>query len=90
MFLGVTIMKVPGQGQSVESQRKTKFNVDHVSTEKFGEESASYFVHKIWNSIPQEIKFITTLAACRTKFKRWKPICSCRVCRIYIQSVGLI
>ena len=71
-------------------QLGTKFKVDHVKTETYGKQSISYLRPKIWNSIPQEIKNFTTLAAFKTKIKRWKPICSCRICRIYIERVGFI
>ena len=71
-------------------QSKTKFKVDHINTETYGKLSVSYFGPKIWNSTPQEIKNVITLAAFKTKIKRWKHICSCRTCRIYIQRVGFI
>ena len=68
----------------------TKFKVDHVETKTYGKQTISYLGHKIWNSIPQEIKSVTTLAALKTKMRHWKPICSCRICRIYIQRVGFV
>ena len=37
-------------------QSETKFEVDHVNTEKYSKQSASHFGHKTWNSIPQKIK----------------------------------
>ena len=46
-----------------------KFKVDHVETETCGKQSISYFRPKIWNSIRQEIKNVTTLAAFKTKIK---------------------
>ena len=48
--------------------------IDHVKTEKYGKQFGSYLRPKIWNSIPQEIKSVTTLAAFKTKIKCWKPI----------------
>ena len=61
-------------------QTGAKFKVDHVKTKTYGKQSISYLGPKIWNSIPQEIpqeiKNLTTLAAFKTKIKRWKPICS--------------
>ena len=41
-----------------------------INTEKYGKYSVSYLGHKIWNSIPQEIKNITTLAAFKTNITR--------------------
>ena len=71
-------------------QSGTKFNVDNVKTETYGKQSVSYLGPKIWNSTPQEIKKVITLAALKTKIKRWNPNCSCSICRIYIQRVGFI
>ena len=65
-------------------QSGTKFKLDHVATETHGKQSISYLEPKIWNSTPQEIKNFTTLAAFKTKIKHWKPIYSCRICRICI------
>ena len=59
-------------------QSGTKFKVDHVKTETYCKQSISYLGPKIWKSIPQEIRNVTTLVAFKTKIKRWKPICSCR------------
>ena len=66
------------------------FKVNHVETETYGKRSISYFGPKIWNSIPQEIKNVTNLTTFKTKIKHWKSICSCRICRIYMQRVGFI
>ena len=63
--------------------------VDHVYTKKYGKQSVSYLGPKIWCFITQKLKNVTTLAAFKTKIKRWKLICSFRICRIYMQRVGL-
>ena len=60
-------------------QSKKKFKVDHVETETYGKQSISYLGPEIWNSVPQEIKTVTTLAAFKTKIKHWKLICSVHV-----------
>ena len=62
-------------------QSGKKFKVDHVKTETYGKQSISYHGNKIWNSIMQEIKNVTDLAAFKIKIKCSKPIfCSCRIC----------
>ena len=38
----------------------------------------------------KKLKSVTTLAAFKTKIGHWKPICSCRIYRIYIQRVGFV
>ena len=60
----------PGNHYNFRHQSGTKFKVDHVKTEIYGKKSVSYLGPKIWNSIPQEIKNFTTLAAVKTKIKR--------------------
>ena len=71
-------------------QSGTKFKVIYLETETYGKQSTSYLGPKIWNSMPQEIKNVATLAAFKTKIKLWEPICSCRICRSYTQRVGFI
>ena len=75
---------------NLRHQSGTKLKVDHVKTKTYGKQSISYLGPKIWNSRPQEKKKVTTLAAFKFKIKCWKPICSCRICRIYIQRVAFI
>ena len=71
-------------------QSGTRFKVDQVNTETYGKKFAPYQGPRTWNSIRQEKKSITTLAAFKTKIKCWKPICSCRICRIFIQRIGFV
>ena len=74
----------------VRHQSGIKFKFDHVKTETYGKQSVSCFEPKIWISIPQKIKNVTTLAAFKIKIKPWKLICPCRICRIYMQRVGFM
>ena len=55
---------------SFRHQSGAKLKVDHFKTETYGKQPVSYFGPNIWNSIPQEIKNVTTLAAFKTKIKR--------------------
>ena len=55
---------------SFRHQSGTKLKVDHFKTEIYGKQPVSYFGPNIRNSIPQEIKNVTTLAAFKTKIKR--------------------
>ena len=79
---GLSVQLVSAKFNFVENhynfrhQSGRKFKVDHFKTETYGKQSVSYLGPKIWNYIPQEIKNVTTLAAFKTKIKRWKPICS--------------
>ena len=71
-------------------QSGTKFTVDHVNTQTYGKQCVSYFGPKTWNSIPKEKKNITSLAPFKIKIKNWKPLCLCRISRIYIQRAGFM
>ena len=84
---GLSVQLV-SENHDFRHQPGTKFKVDHVNTETYGKQSVSYQGPKIWNSVPQEIKNVTTLQF-KTKIKLWR-IFSCRICRIYIQHVGFI
>ena len=46
---------------------------------------------KIWNILPDEIKQQTSLNSFKKSVKKWKPQdCSCRLCKVYIDSVGFL
>ena len=50
-------------------QSGTKFKIDHVYTETCSKQPVSYHGPKMWNSIPQEIKTVTTLATFKNTIK---------------------
>ena len=50
-------------------QSGPKFKVDHVYTEICSKQPVSHHGPKMWNSIPQEIKTVTTLATFKNKIK---------------------
>ena len=72
------------ENYNFKHQSGTEFNVDDAETETYCKQAISHLGPKIWNSIPQEIKNVATVAAFKTKIKHWKPIYSCRICRICI------
>ena len=52
-----------------------------------GTESISYLGPKIWDILPEELNSIENLE----HFKTWKPDnCSCRLCKVYTESVGFL
>ena len=53
-------------------------------------ESISFLAPKIWLIVPQEIKNFKSLDSFKKDAWKWKPICPCRLCEVYLQHVGLL
>ena len=65
----------------------TETNVSSVFN---GTETISFRGPKTWILVPDEIKNSQTLEF-RTKIKKWEPKgCTCRLCKVYIDSLGFI
>ena len=69
---------------------KYTLHIPLVNTELKGKNSIRYFGAVIWNAIPHNIKTATSLKAFKNRIKFWKPECSCRLCKTYLQGVGFI
>ena len=65
-------------------------HIPSVNTELKGKNSIRYFGAVIWNAIPLSIKTATSLNAFKNRIKYWKPNCSCRLCKTYLQGVGFV
>ena len=65
-------------------------HIPSVNTELKGKNSIRYFGAIIWNAIPLNIKTATSLNAFKNRTKSWKPNCSCRLCKTYLQGVGFV
>ena len=62
-----------------------------VKSVRYGTESISSLVPKIWEILPNEIKDSDTLQIFKAKIKKWVPVeCPCRLCKIYLPQVGFI
>ena len=62
-----------------------------VTSVRYGAESVSLLVPKIWDILPKEIKNSETLNAFKAKIKNWIPQeCSRRLCNTYVWQVGFI
>ena len=59
-------------------------------TVKYGTETISYLAPKIWSIVPQTIKESTSIYSFKTKIRKWKPDCPCRLCKRYLQHVGFV
>ena len=56
----------------------------------FGTESIINLGANLWNMVPENIKTSETLSVFKSKIKYWTPNhCSCRLCKTYIDQVGL-
>ena len=66
-------------------------NRRRVNSIKYGTESVSFLVSKIWDILPKEIKNSETLNAFKLKIKNWVPQeCPCGLCKTYVSQVRFI
>ena len=60
-------------------------------TTNFGIETTPFIGHKLWQTLPNEIKTASSLAVFKNRIKSWKgERCNCRLCRIFIPSLGFL
>ena len=60
-------------------------------TNAYGIETIRYTGHKLWQSLPLEIKESHTLTEFKRKIKkRHFNDCNCRLCRIYLNNLGFL
>ena len=68
-----------------------RFRSRRANSVYHGTESLAFLGPKIWDLVPDEIKTSENIYIFKNKIKRWVPEnCPCRLCRTYIQNVGLI
>ena len=55
-----------------------------------GSESISFQGPKIWNILTDRLKNVNSIEAFKMQIKKWKPEnCPRRLCKVYVQNVGL-
>ena len=59
-------------------------------TVRYGTETVSYIVPKIWSKVLETIKTSLSLESFKTKVCKWKPQCDCRLCITYLHHVGFV
>ena len=59
-------------------------------TVKYGTETISCLAPKVWALVPEKLKECSCLEAFKSKIKKWKPDCSCRLYKTYLQHVGFL
>ena len=69
----------------------TKLRTFNVKTVKYGTETIRFRGPKIWELVPEAIKFSQSLEEFKIKIKQWKPIgCTCKLCKQYIPNLGYL
>ena len=65
--------------------------VPSINTVSKGENSLRYYGSIIWNSLPPDIKNISSFNEFKAKIKKWRPVnCPCRLCKEYITGIGFV
>ena len=68
-----------------------QFRRENVQTVHYGIQSVRYLGPKIWELVPNDIKYSNSLSKFKKLIKSWKPeACPCRLCKTYIAQVGFI
>ena len=53
---------------------------------KYGTETISFLVPKVWALVTEKLKECSCLEAFKSKIRKWKPDCPCRLCKTYLQA----
>ena len=69
---------------------RNEFYARNSNAIRCGTESISFFSQKIWASEPQNIKDSSSLPYLEKSIRKWKPSCSCRLCKTFLQHVGFM
>ena len=60
-------------------------------TAKYGTEIVTYRGPQIWNLLPEKTKNASSFELFKKEIRKWKgEMCPYRICKTYIQHVGLI
>ena len=68
-----------------------QFKRENIKTAHYALQSVRYLGPKIWELVPNNIKYSNSLSKFKKLIKSWKPeACPCRLCKTYIAQVGFI
>ena len=59
-------------------------------TVKYGTEAISLIAPKVWALVPGKTKECSLVEAFKSKIRKWKPDCPCRLCKTYLQYAGFL
>ena len=72
-------------------RNKREFIRSKVKTVQLGMESIRYFSPTIRDTLPEEIKSVTTLDSFKQKIQNWDGMnCPCRLCKDFCPSLGFL
>ena len=69
---------------------QTDFGGHCVNTKNFGLNSLRFFAAKNWNIVPSKIKNSESVEVFKNKIQKWRPNCSCYLCKTCINNVGFV
>ena len=69
---------------------KNELDSRNPKTVAYGAELVSFMAPKIWSVVSQGLKNSQSLYSFKKIIRKWKPNCSCRLCKTYLQHVGFI
>ena len=68
-----------------------QFRRENIKTVHYGLQSVRYLGPKIWELVPNNIKYCDSLSKFRKLIKSWRlESCPCRLCKTYIAHLGFI
>ena len=68
-----------------------KYGTNLVKTTMYGTETIRFRGPRLWQKIPDKIKYSRSLNEFKSQIKNWHGLkCDCRLCKIYIQNIGFI
>ena len=67
---------------SHSARRKNDLAINRAKTTTFGEKNLRISGPKIWNSLPEDVKNLTSLHKFTEFIRTWyKPECKCNICK---------
>ena len=73
---------------SYDTRNHKKFDSRNPRKVRYGTETTSYIARKIWSKVAKTMKMRSSLESFKTKIRKWKPECDCRLCTTYLHHVG--
>ena len=68
-----------------------QFRRENIKTVHYGLQSVRYLGPKIWELVPNNIKYCDSLSKYRKLIKSWRlEPCPCTLCKTYIAHLGFI
>ena len=80
----------PTELYHITSEHQMIFPAEFPKTVRYGTEIISFLAPKVWALVPEKMKECFCLEAFKPKIRKWKPDCSCWLCKTYFQQVGFL